>query len=486
MPFSESKPESDKKTEASNKAAGGVDEGTAGAASKDLDAERKQRRQVERRLEEEIARAERERRKAKEERVRATAAGQHLEHQIELTHQLQQQVEDQEQEIHQLDEVIHQRENRIQELELTTDQLQQQIEGQEQQIHQLEVVIHQRENHIQVLEKSVHQLQQQIEGRRQEVHQLGETIHQRENHIQELERSIAGLQEREGHMEELMRQKERQVANSDRMFQDILQRLLGQVPQSQPHWVVQRDEIQLTEEQLGAGGWAVVKVAVFRGQRVAAKCLHNQIISAHNVRLFTREMNMAAHARHPNLLQFIGATMDNNPIILTELMPTSLRRVLERGNPLSHRQLISIASDVARALNYLHLTSPDPIIHRDVSSANVLLKSSAGDSYEAKLSDYGSANFVRYATTVGPGNPLYSAPEVNDPKQHSPKMDVYSLGLLLVEMCSGELFDDYEELIHSRISADWPEMVAVIRPCIRQDPRRRPSAANIITQLEQL
>ena len=329
-------------------------------------------------------------------------------------------------------------------------------------------------------------LQQQVEEQQQEIREHDEIIHQQENHIQELEQTIAEFQEREARLEQQLHQTKRQVANSDRVFQDIFQRLLGQVPQSQPHWVVQREEIHLTEEQLGTGGWAVVKVAMFRGQRVAAKCLHNQIISAHNVRLFTREMNMAAHARHPNLLQFIGATMDNSPIILTELMPTSLRRVLEQGNPLSHRQIISIASDVARALNYLHLTTPDPIIHRDVSSANILLKSSPDDSYEAKLSDYGSANFVRYATTVGPGNPLYSAPEVNDPKQHSSKMDIYSFGLLLVEMCSGELFDDYEELIHTRISTDWPEMVAVICPCIRQDPRRRPSAADIISQLEQL
>ena len=376
-------------------------------SNKLLDIEREQRRQLERRLEEETARAE-------EERERATAAEQHLAHQVELSHRLQQQVEEQ----------------------------------------------------------------------RQGIQQRNETIHKRENRIQELEQTIAELQQHEAELERQLHQTVQQVANSDRVFQDIFQRLLGQVPQSQPHWVVQRDELQLTEEQLGAGGWAVVKVAVFRGQRVAAKCLHNQIISAHNVRLFTREMNMAAHARHPNLLQFIGATMDNNPIILTELMPTSLRRVLEEGNPLSHRQIVSIALDVARALNYLHLSSPDPIIHRDVSSANVLLKRSAGDSYDAKLSDYGSANFVRYATTIGPGNPLYSAPEVNDPKRHSPKMDVYSLGLLLVEMCSGELFDDHEELIQTRINADLPEMVTVIRPCIRQDPRRRPSTADIIRQLE--
>ena len=218
------------------------------------------------RLGEETAKVEMERRKAEEEKERATVAEQHLERQIELTRQLQQQVQEREQEVVQLNEIIHQRENRI----------------------------------------------------------------------RELEQSMTDFVEREARLERQLQQAERQLSNSDRVFQDIFQRLLGQVPQSQPHWVVQIDEIQLTEEQLGAGGWAVVKVAVFRGQKVAAKWLHNQIISAHNVRLFTREMNMAAHARHPNLLQFIGATMDNNPIILTELMPTSLRHVLEQGNPLSH------------------------------------------------------------------------------------------------------------------------------------------------------
>ena len=177
-------------------------------SNKLLDIEREQRRQLEKRLEEETARAE-------EERERATAAEQHLEHWVELSHRLQQQVEEQE----------------------------------------------------------------------QGIQQRNETIYQQENRIQELEQTIAELQQREAELEWQLHQTEQQVANSDQVFQDIFQRLLGQVPQSQPHWVVQRDEIQLTEEQLGAGGWAVVKVAVFRGQRVAAKCLHNQIISAHNAML---------------------------------------------------------------------------------------------------------------------------------------------------------------------------------------------------------
>lgn len=237
-------------------------------------------------------------------------------------------------------------------------------------------------------------------------------------------------------MEREQRDLQLRLSNSDRIFQDVLQRLIGQIPQSQPFWVVSRQEINFTTEELGTGGWATVKVAIFRGQRVAAKCLHHQIVSAHNIRLFTREMNIAAQARHPNLLQFIGATMDAEPVILTELLPMSLRRLMEATN-LSKQQIKSLSCDVARALNYLHLSSPDPIIHRDVSSGNVLLEPTGENIWKAKLADYGSANFVRYTTTVGPGNPLYSAPEVGDPKQHSPKMDTYSFGILLIEMCSG-------------------------------------------------
>ena len=320
-------------------------------------------------------------------------------------------------------------------------------------------------------------------------HQLQQSQLATQEVQQQLTRVTQDYQEAQRHadnLEQSLGAAERRLSNSDETFRDILQRLLGQVPHSQPLWVVQRNEIQLSEEELGTGGWASVRVAHFRGQRVAAKCLHHQIISAHNIRLFTREMNMAAQARHPNLLQFIGATMDDTPIILTELMPTSLRRILEQGVHLIRRQILSIASDVARGLNYLHLITPDPIIHRDVSSANVLLEAHGPDgNYKAKVSDYGSANFVRYTATAGPGNPLYSAPEAHDPKRHSPKMDVYSFGLLLVEMCSGELFDDHEELIRTRIH-DWPEMVRIIRPCIRQEPDRRPTMNQVLTELSQL
>ena len=349
--------------------------------------------------------------------------------------------------------------------------LQLQLQTARQQLHDSQQAAQTAQATVERLQLQLQQSQQATQEVQQQLTRVTQDYREAQQHAYELEQSLGAA--------------ERRLSNSDETFRDVLQRLLGQVPHSQPLWVVQRNEIELSEEELGTGGWASVRVARFRGQRVAAKCLHHQIISAHNIRLFTREMNMAAQARHPNLLQFIGATMDNTPIILTELMPTSLRRLLEQGVHLTRRQILSIASDVARGLNYLHLVTPDPIIHRDVSSANVLLEVYGEGNYKAKVSDYGSANFVRYTATAGPGNPLYSAPEAHDPKRHSPKMDVYSFGLLLVEICSGELFDDHEELIRTRIH-DWPEIVRIIRPCIRPEPDRRPTMTQILTELTQL
>ena len=247
-------------------------------------------------------------------------------------------------------------------------------------------------------------------------------------------------------------------------------------------WVVNREEIQLTDQELGRGGWAVVRVAKFRGLRVAVKCLHNLIVSDYNQQLFVRETSIAARVRHPNLVQFIGAMMEGEPIILRELMATSLRAVLER-RPFNPAQITSISLDVARALNYLHLMHPDPIIHHDISSANVLLEPGPNNSWRAKVSDYGSANFLQQLRTAGPGNPTYAAPEAGNPSHQSPKMDVYSYGVLLLEMCSRR-FPNPEECEALLQRVQQPAMVALIRQCMEREPMRRPTMSDIIGQLE--
>ena len=174
-------------------------------------------------------------------------------------------------------------------------------------------------------------------------------------------------------------------------------------------WVLSRDEILITDTCLGVGGWGTVLLGKFRGCKVAVKQIHELILSPHNRRLFEREMNIASRCRHPCLLQFIGATNDEGtPLFVTELMQSSLRTLLEQQLlPTSDICILSV--DIAQALNYLHLSKP-PIIHRDISSANVLLWRQ-GEQWRGKVSDYGTANFMQQIMTVAPGAMIYSAPE---------------------------------------------------------------------------
>ena len=181
-------------------------------------------------------------------------------------------------------------------------------------------------------------------------------------------------------------------------------------------WVIPRNEIQITEKCLGRGAWGSVNEGTYCGCTVAVKEIHELILSPHNIRLFEREMNIASKCRHPHLLQFIGATVDEgSPLFVTELMEKSLRTLLEQRQ-LSETEIRTISLDVARALNYLHQKKPEPIIHRDVSSANVLLWRQ-GDQWRAKVSDYGTANFIQQTMTEAPGAMIYSSPEARTSNQ---------------------------------------------------------------------
>ncbi|CAI8040275.1 Seven transmembrane domain-containing tyrosine-protein kinase 1 [Geodia barretti] len=194
-------------------------------------------------------------------------------------------------------------------------------------------------------------------------------------------------------------------------------------------------------------------------------------------------MDVAARVSHPNLLRFLGARLEGGMAILTEFMPTSLRALVNRRP----RQLLSLehilSIDVSRALNYLHNMSPDPIIHRDLSSANVLLQPSPDGGWLAKVSDYGTANFQSQLQTVNPGSPVYTAPESRDPALQTPKMDIYSFGVLLVEMCTCD-FPAPERRAELMESIDYTRLLNLIRQCQNVDKDRRPTAAQLVELLQ--
>ena len=281
------------------------------------------------------------------------------------------------------------------------------------------------------------QLRERDEQLRERTLQLTRQLQERDGQLREMTQQLSNIQgqlrEREGQLtqqltnlqgqlqekveeinslEEQLRAKEKEVNELEISLATTQQALRGRPRQQSPDWVISRDQIQLTEKCIGKGGWGSVVEGKYCGCTVAVKQIYKVLLnlSSHNRQLFEREMSIASRCRHPCLLQFIGATNDEgSPLFVTELMESSLRKLLEQRS-LSTTEVAVISLDVARALNYLHQKKPRPIIHRDISSANVLLWRQA-DQWRGKVSDYGAANIMQHTMSVCPGAAVYSAPE---------------------------------------------------------------------------
>ena len=338
------------------------------------------------------------------------------------------------------------------------------------------------EYRVREMEDIVGQMEGAMEGERERVREMEGRVREMEGRVREIEG------ERDGVREELQRatELERRLNEVEGREHEklVIQEQAIAAEQRGPSWEVGEDELEVTEDRLGVGGWAEVKVAKLN---VAAKVLHEQLIYDYHRQLFRREMDVAARVSHPNLLRFLGARLEGGMAILTELMPTSLRALVNRCPrqllPLEH--ILSIATDVACALNYLHHMTPDPMIHRDLSSANVLLQPTPDGGWLAKVSDYGTANFQSQLQTENPGSPVYTAPESRDPALQTPKMDIYSFGVLLVEICTCQ-FPAPERRIELIDSIDHPGLVSLIVRCLNEDKDRRPTAAQVIDILQSM
>ena len=274
--------------------------------------------------------------------------------------------------------------------------LSQQLEEKDQEIDELEITLFIAQDELRDYQRQLRDVTQQM------------TIIR--GQLEEKDEETANLQNEATALRQQLEEKDQEIDELEITLSIAQDELRDYQRQDSPDWVISRDHIQLTGRFLGRGGWGSVVEGKYCGCSVAVKQIHELILSPHNRNLFEREMDIASRCRHPCLLQFIGATNDEgNPLFVTELMETSLRTLLEQ-RALSDAEMSFISLDVARALNYLHQKQPSPIIHRDISSANVLLWRQ-GEHWRGKVSDYGTANFMHQTMTVAPGAMIYSAPE---------------------------------------------------------------------------
>ena len=289
-----------------------------------------------------------------------------------------------------------------------------------QQLENVQEQLRQRDGQLREATQQLTNVQGQLRERDEELRQMIQQLTNVQGQVGDLRQQLTNaqrqLQEKDEEnttMKEQLRTKQQEV-NELEISLSTAQLALSERPRQQlPDWVISRDQIQLTEKCIGKGGWGSVVEGKYCGCTVAVKQIYEVLLnlSSHNREMFEREMSIASKCRHPCLLQFIGATNEEgrSPLFVTELMETSLRKLLEQ-RPLSTTEVAVISLDVARALNYLHQRKPCPIIHRDISSAKVLLWRQA-DQWRGKVADYGAANFMQPNMSACPGAAIYSARE---------------------------------------------------------------------------
>ena len=381
-----------------------------------------------------------------------------------------------------MDDTVRRLEQQLQESRIREEQLQGRAEEQQRQAEEQQRQAGEQQRQAEEQQRQAEEQQRQAEEQQRQAEARAEAL---QRQVVDSNTRADNSSERADEFQRRAESAEARVHQLERSLAETTQDLRQSEDRyhiSSTHWAVRREEIELTGPKLGVGGWATVTVAKFRGAEVAVKRIHNQIISRYNIQLFQREMNIAARLHHPNLIQFIGATMEGEMMIIMELMATSLRSQLETEEYFLPKWVKGISLDVALGLNYLHLIQPDPIVHRDISSANVLLEELPRGKWRAKLTDYGSVNVVRQLRTENPGSPAYAAPEASNPRLQSPKMDIYSFGALILEMLTGRLPTPEDRPGMFR-KVQHEQLLRLIRRCLGENPEDRPSAGGIISEL---
>uniref|UniRef100_A0A0D9WZW8 Protein kinase domain-containing protein n=1 Tax=Leersia perrieri TaxID=77586 RepID=A0A0D9WZW8_9ORYZ len=194
--------------------------------------------------------------------------------------------------------------------------------------------------------------------------------------------------------------------------------------------------------KLGEGGFGVVyKGSLPYGQDIAVKRLSQS--SVQGMGELKNELVLVAKLQHKNLVRLVGVCLeDHERMLVYEYMPNrSLDTILfdpEKSSLLDWGRRLKIINGVARGMQYLHEDSQLKIVHRDLKASNVLLDSD----YNPKISDFGLARLFGGDQTQDVTNRVvgtygYMAPEYAMRGHYSVKSDVFSFGVLILEIVTG-------------------------------------------------
>lgn len=255
-------------------------------------------------------------------------------------------------------------------------------------------------------------------------------------------------------------------------------------------------------QRFASGNHTRLYQGVYKDQDVAVKllrldCCEDATIANQLERQFMQEVHCLSQLHHPNIVKFMAASM-KPPVccLIMEYVPGgSLRAFLHRNESgsLPMKTILSMALDVARGMEYLHLQG---VVHRDLKSENLVLT----DDLHVKLTDFGVGCLetecdLRSADT---GTFRWMAPEMISHQHYSKKVDVYSFGVILWELVTGEV--PFHDMIPAQVAFavvhknarpsipdDCPLPLRHLKEhCWNANPDRRPNFYQIVQTLEDL
>ncbi|KAJ8558377.1 hypothetical protein K7X08_005143 [Anisodus acutangulus] len=269
---------------------------------------------------------------------------------------------------------------------------------------------------------------------------------------------------------------------------------------------------------LGQGGFGFVHKGILTdGSVVAVKSLKSG--SGQGEREFQAEVEIISRVHHRHLVSLVGyCVADGQRMLVYEFVPngTLEYHLHGKGRPVMDWGLrLKIALGSAKGLAYLHEDCHPRIIHRDIKGANILLD----NNYEAMVADFGLAKLTEdnntHVSTRVMGTFGYLAPEYASSGKLTEKSDVFSFGVMLLELITGrrpldttnKLMDDslvdwarpfltkaleennFDELVDPRLEGNFDpdelhRMVACAAASVRHSARRRPKMSQIVRALD--